>query len=359
MPELKRRGYQVEMLIVFPVKTNDNQVFTNALEKHGILVHEIYGYSSISPFFYTKVFKLLKLNKYDIVQANLIHADLWMSLIKAFSRLKFKLISCKHGYDVNYQAKYGFDLRYLKRYPYYWIEKFACLFIDHNITISKALSTVFVNGGIAKAERVSNIYYGLTLTSPASPESEYIIPQEPYVLITGRLIEVKGHRYLIDAWKIVHQELPELKLYIAGDGDLKTELKSIVSDTSLGDNVIFLGHMVNPHPIIKNALFTVVTSSWEGFGLVLLESWMHKKPIIAFDAPAMNEVIDNGENGLLVPFKDTHILAEKIIWLYKNSDKISELGNSGFNKLVSYYTLKRMTDETEQIYKTITHNSVT
>ncbi|MBK8953265.1 MAG: glycosyltransferase family 4 protein [Chitinophagaceae bacterium] len=111
--------------------------------------------------------------------------------------------------------------------------------------------------------------------------------------------------------------------------------------------------MRNPHPLVEQSQFTVVTSTWEGFGLILLESWLHKKAIVTFDAPAMNEVVDDNENGLLVPFKNTDVLAEKISWLYQHPEKAAEMGIKGFEKLHSFYTLKRMTDETEEVYRLV------
>jgi glycosyltransferase involved in cell wall biosynthesis len=100
-------------------------------------------------------------------------------------------------------------------------------------------------------------------------------------------------------------------------------------------------------------VFTLVTSVWEGFGLILLESWLHKKAIVAFDAPAMNEVIDHGVNGLLSPAGDTDDLAKQIVYLYREPGQAAQYGEKGFQKLHSYYTLSRMTDETEEVYNQI------
>ena len=100
-------------------------------------------------------------------------------------------------------------------------------------------------------------------------------------------------------------------------------------------------------------MFTLVTSKWEGFGLILLESWQHKKPIVAFNAPAMNEVIDDQKNGLLAKANDTDDLAEKIIYLYNHPEIARRYGEACYQKLTQYYTLKRMTDEMEEIYQAI------
>lgn len=349
MPELKRRGYDVEMLIVFPKPGEKNKRFISYLADVGIKTHEIYNHNDVSPVLFRKMITVIKKGNYDIIQANLVHADLWTSVIKFFFKRKIKVVSVKHGYYPAYQAKYGYDFKYLKRDFYYWIEKFACRVVNFNVTISKGLYNVYVSGGITQASRIKNIYYGLTLTKPVE-SSSVAVQEKNYALITGRLVPFKGHKYLIQAWEKVNAAHPSLKLYIAGEGECRKELEKMVTDLNLKDCVIFLGHVPNPHPLMENCLFTIVSSTWEGFGLILLESWLHKKPIIAFDVPAMNEVVKDKESGLLVKINNSDDLANKIIYLYENKDVSTKYGENGYEQLHSFYTLKRMTDEMEQVY---------
>jgi len=352
MPELKRRGYDVEMLIVYPQTGNNNKRFIEYLAANGIRTHEIYNHLDISPRLIGKIIRILDKGKYDIVQANLVHADFWISIIKCFFRRKLKIVSVKHGYHPAYQAKYGYDFKYLKWDFYYWIEKFACRIVNFNITISKGLYNVYVSGNLTRSSKIRNIYYGLTLTEPV--ESTTVrVPDADYVLVTGRLVSFKGHKFLIEAWKRVRVSFPDLKLYIAGEGDCRKELEMQVARANLSDCIIFLGHVPNPHPLMQKCVFTIVPSVWEGFGLILLESWMHKKAIVAFDAPAMNEIIKHGENGLLANAQDSDDLADKIISLYNSKDLLAKYGEAGYELLHSFFTLKRMTDETQEIYEAL------
>jgi len=357
MPELKRRGHDIEMLIIFPRFGDKNQRFIEYLAESGIKSHEIYNHLDYSPILIGKIVQILNRGKYDIIHANLIHADFWIAIVKLFFKRNIKVISVKHGYYPAYQAKYGYNFAYLRRDPYYWIEKFVCRVVNFNVTISKGLYNVYVKGGITKPDKIRNIYYGLTLLKPVE-SSTVNLPEGEFVLITGRLIPFKGHRYLIEAWKVVNKVFPRLKLYIAGDGHCRQELEEMVNTTRLNDSIIFLGHVPNPHPLMEKCLFTIVSSSWEGFGLILLESWLHKKPIVAFDSPAMNEVVKNGINGILARANDSDDLAQKIIFMYRNKERLSEYGQAGYEELHSFYTLKRMTDETEEIYNALYLNDV-
>ncbi|MET0463959.1 MAG: glycosyltransferase [Chitinophagaceae bacterium] len=356
LPELKARGYDVEMLCFFPRHGDRNKTFVSHLANYGVKTHEIYEHKSVSPVLARKVAKLIKENKYDLVQANLVHADFLLAMVKTFFCRKMKLLSVKHGFSPAYMAVHGYDFRFLKKDAFYWIERIASRAIDFNVTISKGLYNVFLEGKVAKPTRLRNIYYGLNLTPPVHENTSAPIPDFPYVLITGRLVGFKGHEYLIRSWKKVKELQPGLKLVIAGDGFRRQQLENLTKEHGLEDVVVFLGHVPNPHSLMEHCLFTTVTSIWEGFGLILLESWLHKKPIIAFDVPAMNEVIEDGVSGLLVPLKDETKLAEKIVQLAQDKQKVKDYGEAGYKRLTEYFNLKRMTDEMEGVYHAMHEN---
>jgi glycosyltransferase involved in cell wall biosynthesis len=340
------------MLIVYPTQGDNNGRYISYLAEHGIPTHEIYGHGALSPILLYKINKLLKKGKYDLIQSNLIHADFWIAVMKRF-RGGFKMLSVKHGYHPSYQAKHGHNTKHLKHDLYYWVAKFASRTADFNVTISRGLYSIYTDGRIVDSSRIKNIYYGLTLEKPIHNTNHVQVPDEPFVLITGRLVGFKGHPYLIEAWKKVHDRHPRLKLYIAGDGNRRGPLEEQVKQADLQDSIVFLGHVPNPHPYMEKSLFTIVSSVWEGFGLILLESWLHKKAIIAFDVPAMNEVVEHERNGLLAIQKNPEDLSKKIIHLYENQVLAKEYGQNGYEKLNSYYTLRRMTDETEQVYQAV------
>ncbi len=350
LPELKKRGYEVKVLIIFPVVPEGTRPFIQHFRDRDIEAFEIYGHGAASPALLFRIRRLLKREQFDIVQSNLVHADFWMALQKLLFFPRMRLISVKHGFDEAYSARYGNDPRHLKRCLFYWVQKFSGLFADYNVTISKGLFDMYVSGGMVKKERIRNIYYGLDLG-----EKEKLVrerePGETYALILGRLVKYKGHEMLLQAWQKVAAENPSWKLYIVGGGNYEPALKQRHAEMRLGDSVRFLGYQANPHQLIKDARFMLVTSTWEGFGLIMLEGWVHKKPIIAFDVPAMNEAIVNGEGGVLVKPFDTERLADQIIRYFRQPEIVKQQGDAGYQRLYSYFTVARMTDEMEEVYR--------
>jgi len=341
------------MLFVFPTDMTDtNKVFVERLEHGGVTVKEIYKHADFSPLLIHKIARYIRHEHFDLVQTNLIHADIWMAFVKLFYFNKQKLVAVHHGFDPNYQAKYGFDLSRIKRNAFYWAQRFACRFTDHDIVISQSLKQLFVTTNIKSASSVSVIHYALNKQSQQEAYKE-IVNDYPYAVIIGRLIPVKGHTYLINAWKEVIKVHKDFRLVIVGDGLSGPALKELVTAEKLDNNIVFTGYLPDPHPYIAGSVFTIVTSSWEGFGMIVLESWWHKKAVISFDAPAMNEMIENDISGILVPLNDIQELARRIIELYNNPGRAQSLGENGFNKLITDFSPQKMITATEAVYHNI------
>ncbi len=99
----------------------------------------------------------------------------------------------------------------------------------------------------------------------------------------GRLTRQKGQWYLIRSFKLVVNRHPHAKLFILGDGVLRSELEELISNLELNENVYLLGEQKNIFPFLKESGCFVLSSLWEGFGLVLVESLSMNLPTISTD----------------------------------------------------------------------------
>jgi len=352
LPALKKKGIDPEMLVIFTEDTGRNKSFVEQLQKGGVITHEIYGHHPLSPALFLKMRKLIKKGGYDIVQSNLIHADLWMALEKLLFFRKMKLVSVKHGFDEQYSAKYGFNIEKLNQSLFVWIQRVTGYLIDRNVTISRGIYDLYVNGKISRESRTEIVYYGLNLDHISKNGLERK-NHNRYAIILGRLVKYKGHEYLIKAWQKVAAYDPSLQLVIVGGGACQDELVKLTAELGLEKQVLFSGYQPNPHQLLHYAEFSVVTSIFEGFGLITLESWHHQKPIVAFNVPALNEIIEDNINGRLVSLYDVDGLARTIIELFADPLACRSMGENGYKKLGEAYNLGRMTTQMESIYKSM------
>jgi len=352
IPELQKRGVEIEFLVLY-TDLSLTIDFVEIMNSFGVKtklipIHGFYLFSSI-----TKILSFLKLSKFDIVHSHLIHSDVIMAFIKLL-RFKAKLLSTKHGYDEAFIKKHGlFPTKKLFN-PYFFAAWFAERFIDQSFTVSHGLSQLYFNLGITN-------YYPKVIWHGFKLDKDYLIihkEEKPYILVLGRLEIFKGHKMLFDAFKLLSDEYPDVHLKVVGDGSAKAEFIRYAAEIGLEKRIEFTGFISNVNEQIANSLFLAAPSKGEGFGLIILEAFAHKKPVISFDVPAFNEIIEHGKNGFLADAFEVGSFSKYMSILLSDSTKREELGNSGKVSLEKKFSLKTCIDQTFACYQNIVEKAV-
>jgi glycosyltransferase involved in cell wall biosynthesis len=163
------------------------------------------------------------------------------------------------------------------------------------------------------------------------------------ILSVGRLVYQKGHEYLIAAMPIVLNEFPNAKVGICGDGLLRADLEAQIQLLGLSDSIKLLGKWDSVSKFLVSAdVFVLPSRSREGLSIALLEAMSVGLPIIATNVEGMDEVILEGENGLLVPIKNPDALAQAILQLLRDPQMRKRMGDVSKQRLHDLYTIDRM-----------------
>ncbi len=142
------------------------------------------------------------------------------------------------------------------------------------------------------------------------------LPSHPYMIAVGRLVPQKDYPTMLTAYAEAFGRGVKTDLLIIGGGSQREPLEALVGKLGIGANVKFLGHVDNPYPYIKHAKALVLSSVYEGFGLVLLEAMTLGVPCLSTDSPSgPAEILHNGEFGFLVPPRDAHAMANSMLEL--------------------------------------------
>ncbi len=354
--ELNKRGIVADFLAMEPKGSEHlNDDFINEIIENGINVFRVPYRGPFSLRLYYHINKILKKGDYDILQTNLLHADIIGGITKLIFRHNIKIISTKHGYDEAYIKEYGFNSKSDKFIDFYaWTSKFSNLFIDNNISVSKGLAKLLVDTKLIKSDKIEIIPLGFDFSYiQNSNETEKYRLSNNQMIIIGRLVPLKQHHLVIEILPDIIKEIPDIKLLIVGEGNHKQELEKLSTQMKVDKSVIFTGFCNNIHDYLTSSDIELLPSSAEGFGVVILEAWHSEVPVIAFDVPAPNEIITDGVDGYLIPPFDKEILKEKIIYLLKNKDFAKNMGKAGKEKLASQYTMDIMLDRTIAMYNRV------
>lgn len=158
-------------------------------------------------------------------------------------------------------------------------------------------------------------------------KAEYADGTSRKAIAVGRYAPQKGFDLLIPAWKIVSQQHPDWTLSIYGEGALYTSLQAQIDSLQLTDSCL-LEHTVSniTDKYCESSIF-VLSSRFEGFGMVIIEAMGCGVPPVSFACPCgPRDIIDHGRNGILVENGDIPELAAQICYLIEHEDIRKEMG---------------------------------
>ena len=177
------------------------------------------------------------------------------------------------------------------------------------------------------------------------------------ILSVGYIDLLKGFRFLIKALKLLKRKYRRLMCVIAGGGDLTEilKLRRLAYRLGVHDSLIILGHVsYEKMPYVYSISDIVVLPSLrEGTPLVLLEAMACGKPVVATRVGGIPEIIEHGEDGLLVRPKDVEGLSKAILTLLEDPGLREEMGKKARRRAVKEFDWDIKADEVIRVYKEV------
>lgn len=355
IPALMKSGIQVEFLRLYTNhQLGKDSPFVQRLKDLGVKVYQVKITNIPRPSQFLQIKSVIKKGEYDLVHTHLIHADLYGAVVKKFLLPKMKLVSTKHGYEEDYNNRFGFDPAYKRKDLYWRINKFSESVANKSFAISDGLGNLFVETGISNAKKLKRIHYGFEMKDfiPDPKRDNYRFAEQQLV-IAGRLVGFKGHRYALESLTILKKDYPDIKLLVIGVGELEEELKAYTTKLGLVDNVVFLGFSDQVQNFMYHSDVVLIPSIAEGFGVVFLEAINQNTPIAAFDVPAGNEVLPKEYHEFLAKPFDVQEYVGKIKLMLEEPHKLDVAIKSAEERMLSYFKLDRMVSEMIGFYQEV------
>jgi|MudIll2142460700_1097286.scaffolds.fasta_scaffold09138_5 glycosyltransferase involved in cell wall biosynthesis len=229
------------------------------------------------------------------------------------------------------KAKEGRNILWIPVAP---LVKIVYRFADKIIAVSEGVKINLTDEFRIPAHMIEVIYNPIDIDriselSRMPLEHPFFQGSAPVILAIGRLVRQKRFDLLIRAFREVLSEL-DARLIIAGEGPERESLQRLAKDLGIGEKISLVGFQANPYAFLSKADVFVLSSSYEGLPMVLLEALACGTPVISTDCKSgPREILDNGRCGLLVPEGDEGALAEGIVRLVRDKalqEALSHLG---------------------------------
>ena len=183
-------------------------------------------------------------------------------------------------------------------------------------------------------------------------------------MAVGRLVEKKGFRYLLEACHLLQQQGMEFRCRIIGTGDQEEQLSSQIQTLELGRHVSLVG--ARSHQAVMDELrgcrLAVLPcivgrdGNRDALPTVLLEAMALSKPVVSTDLQGVDEIVDDSENGFLVPQRDSSSLARAIGKLLSDRRLSRALGKAGREKAERLFDLRRNVAQLREFISLSSHS---
>jgi glycosyltransferase involved in cell wall biosynthesis len=284
-----------------------------------------------------KLHRILFNHEAQIINAFNFFPMFYVALSKLSVRSKKRIVTYHNmGYEV-YPANTPW--RFARKALDIFLNKF---FFDGHLGVSNAVSTSYSKHlRIHSIPTVENIIPVNSISSITSKDERMLDEERNFkIIMAGRLVHEKGYKYMIKAVEALNKDNIPFHLSIFGDGPLKKDILSEISLKQLSDKISIIPTVSHKDlfQAIKLSDVFVMSSISEGFPMAPAEAMVLGVPVVATRVGGIPELIEDGVSGLLVPPRDSKILAKTIKNVLQDNHLKEMLASNGKKRIVEKFS---------------------
>lgn len=336
--EQKERGTEVDVSVL----SQENNYYLANVKSAGIQVYISKYQSLYNPGQIKELMKIISRGNYDIVHVHLFPALYWVAIASLFINNNFKLVYTEHSTHNRRRDKFYF--RFIEGFVYRRYKRIFCISEGTELNLHQWIShtsnkTKVIPNGINLQDYTDARPY---IKSDLFPD---IHGDDKLIVMIARFNHQKDHETVIKSLNYLDSTF---KLLLVGDGERIEEIKALANREGVDDRVVFLGFREDTPRILKTADIFVLSSHWEGFGLVVVEAMASKLPVLVTDITGLRDVV--GREDMTFPYRNSQMLADKIKSILLDENKAAELVNYGLSRATEF-SLHSMMNRIEEEYK--------
>jgi glycosyltransferase involved in cell wall biosynthesis len=308
------------------------------------------GLSSAGKLLYARLLRRVR-KLHDAKPIDLIHAHAALPCGHAAAllskRLNIPFVITLHGLDV-------FNTCFLSGSPAAWRRKVS-------VDVYRAARTVIcISGKVQEvlktgtpAEICSTVVYNGVNPSFFLPNRAEVGKLDPEILMVGNLLRSKGHELVLRALGNLQPSIPRLRCRIIGEGPERAQFEALARDLGVGQQVQFCGRQSRSEvaEAMRRCSVFVLPSRNEGLGCVYLEAMSCGKPVIGCRGQGIEEVIEHGRNGWLIPVDGLEPLEQGLSALLASADLCARIGTAARQTILDKLTLSHQAQQLARIYR--------
>jgi glycosyltransferase involved in cell wall biosynthesis len=279
----------------------------------------------------------------DVVHLQCAHAHVFGGIAARISRVPAVILS-----------------RRLDNPPTGWVSKLKYRhFYDAIIAVSHGVKKVLVDAGVPP-ELIEVVHSAVPTENNVDSHNVEEIRKEFNIDHSTKVITVlahveyrKGVDTLLEAVSLIRWEYPKIKVLVVGGGAYRHVVERKAIKKGLGAEVVFTGFRTDVADILAVTDVVVSPSYLEGCSNALLEGMAAGKPVVGTAVGGTPEIIEHYVNGLLVPPRNSRLLAEAVLEIITNPQLAAKMGEIGRKIVRERFSVDRMIDETLRVYQKV------
>lgn len=321
-------------------------ILAGEIEREGILIRDFGLEGGIGIRHLLGLAKELRKENFKVIHSYGMFPMIWAVACGILAKIPVRINHCGNlYYDVAIKDKIKL--------------RFFSFFTTKIVAVSEAVKKSIIESIGIDADKIVVIYSSArSIETQTPPERREMrrqlgIGEDNFVIGSiGRLVEHKGHKYLIEAMNKLRPSASGLKCLIVGDGPAAENLKARARDLNLEDTIIFTGLRRDIEKLLPAMdVFVQPSTLLEGLPVVLAEAASSGLPLIATDIGGSAELVHDGLNGFVIPPANSEVITEKIRFLTESTDKRKRMGAESRKIWAQRFTLEEMVNKIERLYE--------
>jgi glycosyltransferase involved in cell wall biosynthesis len=228
--------------------------------------------------------------------------------------------------------------------------RIAARFCDWIVGICQATVDNLKSMHIVPARKTVRVYNGAAPVRRAA-KKDWPAKSGFTLVYVGRLAAVKNHALLLNAFRSALASMPDLRLWMVGDGSERSAMERLAADLGIAAQVTFWGQQLDVAPFFSAAEAFIMSSRSEGLPVSLLQAFSLGLPAIVTDVGGMAEVVRLANAGWVVPADDPAAMAAAILRLASSDTERKQFGADAEAAFHSHFTLNAMADAYAGLYR--------